>query len=140
MNKDQRIRVLSKETDIIQGIIKRLGTDSFLIKGWTVSLIVATLIFQGEKFQVLVAFIPLLSFWFLDSYYQQQIKMYKKLYKWNILNRMDSDEYMLDINVNDRFKKSVPSRISLMFSDKLIWFYGAMVILTISYLCFTIYK
>jgi len=140
MDKEQRLFVLAKETDIIQGIIKRLGTDSFLIKGWTVSLIVATLIFQGEKFQVLVAFIPLFSFWFLDSYYQQQIKLYKKLYKWNVTNRMNTDECILDINVNDRFKKSVPSRVSLMFSDKLIWFYGAMVILTISYLCFTFYK
>lgn len=140
ITKEQRLRVLSKETGIIQGIIKRLGIDSFLIKGWTVSLIVATLIFQGDKYQVLVAFIPLFSFWFLDSYYQQQIKLYKKLYKWNVLNRMNTDEYMFDINVNDRFKKSVPSRAALMISDKLIWFYGAMIILTISYLCFTFYK
>ena len=140
MNKEQRICILSKEVDIIQGIIKRKSTDSFLIKGWTVSLIVATLIFQGDKYQVLVAFIPLISFWFLDAHYQQQMKLYKKLYKWDIANRMNTDEYMFDINVNDRFKKSVPSRAALMLSDKLIWFYGAMIILTISYLCFTFYK
>lgn len=132
--------ILAKESDIIQGIIKRKATESFLIKGWTVTLIVATLIFQGERFQVLVAFIPLLSFWFLDANYQQQIKLYKKLYKWNIANRMDTDEYVFDINVNGRFKNSVPSRIELMVSDKIVWFYMAMVVLTIAYLVCTFYK
>jgi len=140
MKKEQRLSVLAKESDIIQGIIKRKASESFLVKGWTVSLIVATLIFQGEQSQVLVAFIPLISFWFLDATYQQQIKMYKLLYKWNIANRLDTDDFLFDINVNDRFKKGVPSRVALMFSDKLIWFYAAMIVLTVAYLAFSFYK
>lgn len=140
MTKEQLLKVLSKETEIIQGIIKRKSTDSFLIKGWTVTLIVATLILQGDKFQVLVAFIPLISFWFLDAHYQQQIKLYKKLYKWDILNRMKSEEYLFDMNAKDRFKNQVPSRPLIMLSDKLISFYGAMIILTVAYLACAVYK
>jgi len=140
MTKQQRLEVLSREASIIQSIIKRKSTDSFMIKGWTVTLIVATLILQGEKFQVLVAFIPLLSFWFLDAYYQQQMSMYKKLYQWDIANRLNTDDHLFDMNAKGRFKSHVPSRLQTMLADKLISFYGAMIILTVAYLAFTFYK
>jgi len=140
MTKQQRLEILAKEASIIQGIIKRKSTDSFLIKGWTVTLIVATLILQGEKFQVLVAFIPLMSFWFLDAHYQQQISLYKKLYKWDIANRLNTDEYLLNMDAKGRFKGQVPSRPQHMIADKLISFYGAMIILTVAYLACAVFK
>ena len=140
MNKSQRLSVLSKESNILQGIIKRKANESFLIKGWTVTLIVATLIFQGEKFQVLVALIPLLSFWFLDAHCQQKILLYKKLYKWNIANRLNTDDHIFDIDVDKRFRNTVPSRVLLMFSDRLLWFYAAMIILTVVYVACVFYR
>ena len=135
LTKEQRLTVMISEGNIIQGIIKRKSNHSFLIKGWTVSLIVATLILQGQKPHVLISFIPLLAFWFLDAHYVQRIKRYKNLYKWNIEHRLDTEEYMFDININDRFGKTVPSRPELMFSEKLIWFYGALFVLTAVYYC-----
>jgi hypothetical protein len=140
MNKDQRLKILGKESSILQEIIRRKANESFLIKGWTVTLIVATLIFQGEKFQILVALIPLLSFWFLDAHCQRKILLYKKLYKWNIANRLNTDDYIFDIDVDKRFTNSVSPRLALMFSDRLLWFYAAMIILTIAYLVCTFYK
>ncbi len=133
MTKDQRLFILAKEAEIIQAIIKRKSNNSFLIKGWAVTLIVATLIFQGQQLHVLVAFIPLVAFWFLDAHYQQKMKMYKNLYKWDIENRLETDAYMLDININDRFRKTVPSRPRLMFSEKIVWFYGSLILLTVLY-------
>jgi len=131
----RRLSVLIKEAEIIQGIIKRESSQSFLIKGWTVSLIVATLILQGQKLHIMIAFIPLLAFWFLDAHYLQTIRRYKNLYKWDIENRLKTDEYVFDININDRFGKTVASRPVLMFSEKLAWFYGSLLILTIIYYC-----
>ena len=75
-----------------------------MIKGWTVTLIVATLIFQGERHHILIAFIPLIAFWFLDAHYVQKIKMYKALYRWVIENRLQTDEKIFDVNINDRFR------------------------------------
>ena len=132
---DRRLAILMKEAEIIQGIIKRKSSHSFLIKGWTVSLLVATLILQGQKEHIMIAFIPLLAFWFLDAHYLQRIKRYKNLYKWDIENRLKTDDYMFDININDRFGKTVPSRPQLMVSEKLIWFYGSLLILTVIYYC-----
>ena len=134
---DRRLSILMKEAEIVQGIIKRKSNHSFLLKGWTVSLIVATLILQGQKAHIMIAFIPLLAFWFLDAHYLQLIRRYKVLYKWDIENRLDTDEYMFDLNINDRFGKDVASRPVLMFSEKLIWFYGSLFILTVVYYCIT---
>jgi len=132
---DRRLSVLMKEAEIVQGIIKRKSNHSFLLKGWTVSLIVATLILQGQKAHIMIAFIPLLAFWFLDAHYLQRIRRYKALYKWDIENRLKTDDYMFDININDRFGRAVPSRPELMASEKLIWFYGSLFILTAIYYC-----
>lgn len=132
---NRRLSILMEEAEIVQGIIKRKSNHSFLLKGWTVSLIVATLIFQGQRVHVMIAFIPLIAFWFLDAHYLQRIRRYKALYKWDIENRLKTDEYMFDININDRFGKAVPSRPELMVSEKLIWFYGSLFILTAIYYC-----
>ena len=132
---DRRLSILMKEAEIIQGIIKRKSNHSFLIKGWTVSLLVATLILQGQKEHILIAFVPLLAFWFLDAHYLQRIRRYKNLYKWDIENRLKTDEYIFDININDRFGATVSPRPQLMFSEKLRWFYGSLFIITIIYYC-----
>ena len=63
-----------EELKIIQDIIKRMALNSFLIKGWAITLVVATLLLKGNKYQVLIAFIPLLVFWFLDAYFLWQEK------------------------------------------------------------------
>jgi hypothetical protein len=135
---ERRLKVLTKEAEIIQNIIKRESSQSFLIKGWTVSLIVATLILQGQKIHIMIAFIPLLAFWFLDAHYLQIIRRYKNLYKWDVENRLKTDEYMFDLNINDRFSKTVASKPELMISEKLVWFYGSLVILTIIYYCIAV--
>jgi len=135
---DKRLSILMKEAEIIQAIIKRESSESFLIKGWTVSLIVATLILQGQKMHIMIAFIPLLAFWFLDAHFLQTIRRYKVLYKWVIENRLKTDDYTFDININDRFGKAVASRPVLMFSEKLVWFYGSLFVLTIIYYCIAI--
>ncbi len=69
-NKDNLKEYMLKEIDIIQDIIKRMAFNSFIIKGWAITLVAVTLLLKGtEKYQVLLAFIPLLVFWFLDAYF-----------------------------------------------------------------------
>lgn len=70
--------------EMIEHIIERMGRNSFLLKGWSVTLISAliALISQGksESFFIL-AFIPLLSFWFLDAFYLMTERKYRILYE-----------------------------------------------------------
>lgn len=125
-------KIFVEELKIIQDIIKRMAFNSFLIKGWSITLVVATLLLKGNKYQVLIAFIPLLVFWFLDAYFLWQERMYRELYKWVVENRLKTDEYLFDMNAY-RFKDKVQSKFRIMFSITLRWFYGSIAILVIIY-------
>jgi len=121
-----------KEIEIIQDIIKRMAFNSFMIKGWAITLVVVTLLLKGTRFQVLIAFIPLLVFWFLDAYFLWQERMYRELYNWVISNRLKTDEHLFDMNAY-RFKDNVQSKFRIMFSITLGWFYGSIAVLVIIY-------
>lgn len=122
-----------KELGLIQDVIKRMASNSFLVKGWSITLIVATLLFKGSKFQIFIAFIPLFSFWILDAYYLRQEKLYRKLYEWVVANRKETNDYLFDLST-DRFKDKAPSLIRVMFSNTLLYFYASMTVLLIIYI------
>ena len=134
-NKESLKEYMLKEIEIIQDIIKRMAFNSFMIKGWAITLVVVALLLKGTEYQVWIAFIPLLVFWFLDAYFLWQERMYRKLYEWVISNRMKTDEHLFDMNAF-RFKDTVQSRIRIMFSITLGWFYGSIAILIVIYSVF----
>lgn len=124
-----------KEVDLIQNIIKRMALNSFMIKGWTITLVVATLLLKNENIKVLIAYIPLIAFWYLDSYFLQQERMYRILYNWVIKNRLKTDEYLLDMNAY-RFSSEVDTIIQIMFSKTLFWFYGSIFLLLTAFVIY----
>ena len=132
LEKEQLEKFFIEEIKTIQDIIKRMALNSFMIKGSAITLVVVTLLLKGNKYQILIAFIPLLVFWFLDAYFLWQERMYRELYKWVIENRLITDEYLFDMNAY-RFKDKVQSRLSIMFSITLGWFYGCIAILIVIY-------
>ncbi len=129
---------LLAEVTIIQDIIKRMAFNSFIIKGWAITLVVVALLLKGNTYQVWIAFIPLLIFWFLDTYFLWQERMYRKLYDWVVENRLKTDEYLFSMNAY-RFKKQVHKRLRIMFSVTLGWFYGSIGILIAIYLFYLFY-
>ena len=60
---------LFAEVEIVERIISRMGNNSFLIKGWTVTLVVASILFEGifPSARVMVALLPWLIFWLYDT-------------------------------------------------------------------------
>ena len=132
-NKESLKKYMLKEIDIIQDIIKRMAFNSFMLKGWTITLVVVSLLIKGtDKYQIWIAFIPLLVFWFLDAYFLWQERLYRKLYDWTINNRLKTNKYLFDMNAY-RFKDEVQSKLRIMFSTTLGWFYGSIAILIIIY-------
>ena len=69
---------------MIQVVITRMGANSFVIKGWNVTLASALLalsVKDGTPRFVLVAFLPAIVFWILDAYYLRQERLFRKLYE-----------------------------------------------------------
>ena len=125
-----------KEIDLIQDVIKRMAFNSFLIKGWTITLVVVSFLLRGATSQIWMAFIPLFIFWFLDSYFLYQERLYRKLYEWVVKNRLNTEEYLFSMNAS-RFKDEVQSKCRIMFSVTLGSFYGSIAVLIMIYLIFT---
>ncbi len=72
-----------KHLEMIQSIIQRMANNSFLLKGWTVSLIVAVFALADSmmnQYYFVFTYIPVVIFWFLDAYYLQLERKYVTLY------------------------------------------------------------
>ena len=79
-----------KHLEFIQSIIDRMGRNSFIIKGWMITIVAASIALyagsisedsSGNTAFVLVGIVPTLLFWFLDSYYLQQERKFRGIYK-----------------------------------------------------------
>ena len=56
--------------EMIQGIINRMASNSFALKGWAVTLIAGIFALAGkdaDKMYFLVAYIPIIIFWGFTS-------------------------------------------------------------------------
>jgi len=126
---------LFKEVEITQDIINRMGTNSFLIKGWSITLVVATLLLGGTSCYNYLALLPWLMFWCLDAYFLRLEKLYRKLYGWLIKNRATNQEHLLEMdktNLETRFGKEIPCMSQVMFSLTLLVFYGLLLAMIIA--------
>lgn len=135
MGDDENLQMMLKEIDLIQDIIKRMANNSFLVKGWAITLVVVTLLFKGSDSQIVIAIIPLVAFWFLDAYFLRQERLYRKLYSWVIKNRPSNKDYLFDLNAT-RFENEVDSIKRIMVSITLGCFYGSICLIIASILIY----
>jgi len=111
----------------IQGVINRMGQNSFLLKGWSVTVVAAlfALASQGSnELFVLVAYFPAFMFWFLDGFFLHQEKLYRKLYEEVAVGRIGNDEFTLNTTP---VKNDIDSLSSVFFSKTLLPFYGVII-------------
>jgi hypothetical protein len=130
--------ILHKEIDLIQGVINRMANNSFLLKGWIVSLIAVilaltkdTIVASQLSYFNLVLLLPVTVFWYLDAFFLHKERCYRKLYEWVIENRITSNEHFYSLNYS-RFGKKVNNIFQIMFSKTLFPFYGLIVIILIA--------
>ncbi len=138
MNTEERKKDLLKEIDLIQTVINRMANTSFLIKGWAVTMIGLIFSFKSNPETLPLVFIPVLLFWFLDAYFLQQERLYRKLYEWVIQNRLTDDTNLFSLNTK-RFQQQGHSLVHSMFSMTIRNFYGGALILVIAYIAFRIF-
>ena len=129
--------VLHKEIDLIQGVINRMASNSFVLKGWLISLIAVVLALSKDSlfscnaiFVCSILCFPILVFWYLDAFYLHKEKCFRALYEWVIKNRMSTNENIYSLDYRP-YQKQVNSQFRIMFSKTLLPFYGLSFILLI---------
>jgi len=110
----------------VQTIISRMATNSFLLKGWSVTLVAAIFALSSkdsDKRYVIIAYLPIIVFWIYDAFFFQKEKLYRKLYKKISVGEVNSDEFTLDLSDSDINADNI---ISLMFSKAILFFYFSL--------------
>ncbi|MBK8099829.1 MAG: hypothetical protein IPK26_22215 [Planctomycetes bacterium] len=72
-----------KHLEFIQAVITRLSTNSFLLKGWSVTLVSGLFALAATGANptfVYIAYFPAFAFWGLDGYFLWQERLFRKLY------------------------------------------------------------
>jgi len=131
LNKNEKL--LIEEIKVIQDVIKRMASNSFSVKTWTITLIVATLLFKGSNNHIFIAFIPLVAFWFLDSYYLKQERLFREVHNWITIYRLENDDKLFNLNPTP-FNGKVQSIFRIMFSVSTLPFYGSILIMLMGYI------
>jgi len=115
-----------KHLEMVQGIINRMAGNSFLLKGWSVTLISAIFALAAKDSNQLflyLAYFPCLAFWSLDGYFLWQERMYRKLYQDVTKKSVETIDF--DMNAT-KFKNDVDSWFSVCFSTTLRLFHGVI--------------
>lgn len=121
-----------KHLEFIQTVIGRQATNSFLLKGWVITIITALFTFspQGETLKrILAVYALIFIFWLLDIYYLQQERLFRALFEHvrtlNIKN--------IDFTMNSRCIKNKKdcSWLDVAISKTLLLFYIPLMLFTI---------
>lgn len=115
----------------VQGIISRMGANSFLLKGWSVTLVAAMFalsVRDTDKRFMMIAYVPIFVFWALDAYFLHQEKLFRLLYQKIATGVISSDEFTLDVSV---VRDDVPSLFSVFSSVTLFSFHGTIVLVVL---------
>ena len=98
--------ILFKEIDLIEECIKRMASNSFLLKGWAVTilsvLIGLTVNTDNWKFGSVIAILICIVFWYLDATYLKLERLYTRKYNWIIKNRLTTKNYAFNLNPNEK--------------------------------------
>lgn len=120
-----------KHLDFLQLVITRMNVNSFLLKGWSVTLVSALFAFAAKDSNinyVLITYISTPIFWWLDGYYLSQERQYRELY--NVVRKKDESEIDFDLNAKP-FNKERNMWLPSVLSPTLYIFYGTLIIITL---------
>ena len=121
-----------KHLEMIQNIISRMSKNSFMVKGWSLTL-ASLLIAFGTQLQIgilcPILFVPIILFACLDSYYLQQERKFRELYE---IVRL-KDDTLIDFDMH--FTNDINSKVnylSCIFSKSILLFYIPILIVLVA--------
>lgn len=122
-----------KHLELIQGVVNRMAQVSFILKGWTVTLVVALFAVVTNSMNwsyVLFGLVPICVFWGLDAYYLRQERLFRGLYDAVRIGQTDSaiPFFSMDTSI---VKSRIEDWWRTVFSWTLVGLYGTLIVVTI---------
>jgi len=120
-----------KHLEFIQNVITRMNSNSFMIKGWTITIVAALLALSANAssnfpscFFVYIASLVIIVFWVLDAFYLSQERQYRSLFD-EVRNRDNTD---FSMNASG-FNSGSNTWISAICSKTILVFFGLLSLL-----------
>lgn len=121
-----------KHLEFLQNVITRMNSNSFLIKGWIITLVSALFALAAKDANVnyvLVSYIAIPVFWVLDGFYISQERQYRDLYKVVATKTEAEIDFSMD---STSFCKGDRTWLAGIFSKTIIPFYGISIATTLT--------
>jgi len=121
-----------KHLEFLQLAITRMNVNSFLLKGWAVTLVSALFALAAKDANVKYVFISYIAipvFWILDGFYIAVERRYRGLYNEVASKHEDEIDFNMDASI---YNKDDATWISGIFSSTLAIFYGLCVFTTLA--------
>lgn len=90
-----------KHLEMIENLIERMAKNCFQLKAWTmalVALIGGLAAKDSERKFIIIAFIPIIVFWLLDTYYLRIERQYRMLYKTITAKDDDKIDFSMELS------------------------------------------
>ncbi len=122
---------LVKHLEFVQAVITRMANNSFLLKGWTVTLstaLFALAVNQSKSIFATLALLPALSFWGLDAFYLRRERLYRKLYE-DLCNTADHSHKSIErFSLSTaRYNTVTPGWFRTLWTPSVILLHGAVI-------------
>lgn len=126
----------TKHLEFIQNIINRMSNNSFLLKGWNVtvsSAILALIISNPKPLFAIVALLSSVSFWGLDAYYLRQERLFRSLYDDLRVSAIAKKAKKVEVFSldTDKYETQVPSWFRTLWSKSVVWLHGIVIIVVV---------
>lgn len=113
-----------KHLEVTQGAINRLGGNSFLLKSWSMTVLVAAMVLMARQdapnpLLALTLIVPIAGFWILDGYVLWQERLFRKVY--DEVRQQDDTDFEMGILKHRKAPKC--SWVASIFSVTLVIFY-----------------
>ncbi|WP_159394045.1 hypothetical protein [Streptomyces sp. NRRL F-5755] len=128
-NSDDKV----KHLEFLNLTVTRLANNSFLIRGWAITLVgaLAGVTISSERPALsLISFIPTLGFWLLDFFYLHQERLFRQLYADVARNSPEIPSFSMDVSP---YRHQVPRR-KVLLSPTLCLFYSPLFLVSLAVL------
>ena len=128
-----------RHLEMIQGVISRMASNSFLLKGWAVTLVAGIFALSAkdaDKLYFIIAYIPIIVFWGLDAYYLLQERLYRSLYEKIAATDEDNIDFSMKATIS-KFGNKKNNYLNCLASKTELCFYLPLAIVCVGVIVIT---
>lgn len=130
---EQREQFMDKQKhlEFIQGVINRMSNCSFLIKGWTITIIAAVFGLAAKDADIkyiIIAYMVIPFFWLLDAFFLSKERQYRSIYNHVRLVEEKNIDFSME---TETFNTDKNTWIRSFFSGTLNTFYIPLVVIVL---------